>query len=357
MINVTKSFLPPYEEFIDIFKKSWDSGWLTNRGELVKDLEKRLCDYLDVNGLLAMSNGTLPLQIAIKALDLKGEIITTPFSYVATTSAIKWQGCIPVFVDISPDCLTIDPTKIEAAINKNTCAILATHVYGNPCDVIAIKEIADRYSLPVIYDAAHCFGVKYNGESLFNYGTISTCSFHATKVFQTGEGGCTITQDETLYKKIYSLHNFGHKNNTEFQGEGINAKMNELQAALGLSVLPYMDDVILKRKAISDHYDHLLTSAIKKLTYRENTIRNYSYYPVLFDSEEVLLKVSAGLSDHNINARRYFFPSLDELPYVELADVPISRDISKRILCLPLYPDLDLIDVERICGIVNSALV
>ena len=210
MINVAKTFLPPQEDYQAILKRAWDSGWITNRGDLVVELENRLKSYLGVPQILATTNGTLPLQIAIKALKVTGEIITTPFSYVATTSSIVWEGCTPVFVDIHPDYLTIDETKIEDAITPKTSAILATHVFGNPCHVEAIETIAKKYKLKVIYDGAHCFGVTYKGRSIFNYGNVSTCSFHATKVFHTGEGGALFSNSETLHDILFYHHNFGH---------------------------------------------------------------------------------------------------------------------------------------------------
>ena len=220
MINVTQTFLPPLEEYTKYLEKIWDSKWLTNRGVLIKELERNLKDFLGVENLLMVNNGTIALQIAIKALELKGEIITTPFSYVATVSSIVWENCQPVFVDIDEDYLTIDETKIEEAITEKTSAILATHVYGNPCNVEAIQKIAERYNLKVIYDAAHCFGVKYKGESILNWGDISTLSFHATKVFHTGEGGAVICNNEELAHKIFYSHNFGHNGSEEFFGLG-----------------------------------------------------------------------------------------------------------------------------------------
>ncbi len=230
------------------FSRAWERGWITNRGILVKELEEKLKEYLKVPHILATTNGTLPLQIAIKALNLKGEIITTPFSYVATTSSIVWEGCKPVFVDIHPEYLTIDEEKIEEAITENTSAILATHVFGNPCDVEKIEEIAKKYNLKVIYDAAHCFGVEYKGRSIFDYGDISTCSFHATKLFHTGEGGALFTKDEELMHKLFYHHNFGHKGQEDFYGLGINAKMSELQAAMGLAVFPYLEEIMAGRR-------------------------------------------------------------------------------------------------------------
>lgn len=358
MINVTKTFLPPQEEYNAILKKAWDKGWITNRGVLVQELEAQLKEYLNVPNIIATTNGTLPIQIAIKSLGLTGEIITTPFSYVATTSSIVWEGCTPVFVDIDPEYLTIDETKIEAAITNKTSAILATHVFGNPCAVEAIEVIAKKYNLKVIYDAAHCFGVIYKGKSIFNYGDVSTCSFHATKVFHTGEGGALFTTNIDLHNKLYYHHNFGHKNQVSFYGIGINAKMSELQAAMGLTILPYMDEIIKKRKKVVESYNQLLDfSKLKKTVLREQTEWNYSYYPVIFKSETNLLKVEAKLKENNIFPRRYFYPSLNSLPYINNQSCSISEDISERVLCLPLYHDLSTKNIGIIVNIINKVLI
>ncbi|MDT0556017.1 DegT/DnrJ/EryC1/StrS family aminotransferase [Patiriisocius hiemis] len=339
MINVTKTFLPPQEVYQAILKRAWDKVWITNRGALVKELEKKIQAYLQSVPLLTMTNGTLPLQIAIKALGLQGEIITTPFSYVATTSTISWEGCTPVFVDIHPHYLTIDETKIEAAITPKTTAILATHVFGNPCAIKEIEAIAIKHNLKVIYDAAHCFGVQYKGESIFNFGDVSTCSFHATKLFHTGEGGAAFCNDALLFEKLFYHHNFGHKGKEDFQGVGINGKMSELQAAMGLAVMPYIDDIIKHRKAAVAFYkDHL--SQFETIKIREETQWNYSYFPLIFDTEAQLLQVQQKLNTQDIFPRRYFYPSLNTLPYVSHTDMPISESISKRVLCLPLSHDI-----------------
>ena len=355
MINVTKTFLPPQNEYQAILQEAWDAGWITNRGLLVKRLEEQLKTYLQVPHIIAMTNGTLPLQIAIKALGLTGEIITTPFSYVATTSSIVWEGCRPVFVDIHPEYLTIDETKIEAAITPNTSAILATHVFGNPCAVEEIERIAIKHNLKLIYDAAHCFGVEYKGKSIFVYGDVSTCSFHATKLFHTGEGGAIFTKDAVLLNRLFYHHNFGHKGKKEFQGLGINAKMSELQAAMGLTVLPYINKNISKRQIVVDYYLNRL-SKLNTMRLREDSKWNYSYFSIIFSSEAKLLEVEQLLNKFEIFPRRYFYPSLDTVPYVEEADCPISKDISTRVMCLPLYDDLALKDLEFICDLIDSIL-
>lgn len=355
MINVTKTFLPPKEEYLRIIEEIWKSNQIANGGLLHKNLQKALIEYLKVPRILLTANGTLPLQLSLKALAGYGEVITTPFSYVATTSTIIWENCTPVFVDINPHYLTIDETMIEDAITKRTTAILATHVFGNPCNVEVIGEIARKYKLKVIYDAAHAFGVEYNGKSLFDYGDISTCSFHATKLFHTGEGGALFTRDENLFQDLFNKHNFGHKGEFYFDGPGINAKMSELQAGMGLAVLPYIEEIKKERKKVIEYYRRNLN--FEKLStpkIRKNTVWNYSYYPVIFRSENSLLKVQSALNDSEIYPRRYFYPSLDTLQYVDSAIMHTSQDISRRILCLPLYPGLQRNDLNIITNIVNK---
>lgn len=355
MIPVTRTFLPPQEEYQAILSRAWDEGWITNRGSLVKELEEKLKAYLRLPNMIATTNGTLPLQIAIKALGLNGEIITTPFSYVATTSSIVWEQCAPVFVDIHPEYLTIDEEKIEAAITPKTSAILATHVFGNPCNVEAIEEIANKHGLKVIYDAAHCFGVTYKGRSIFEYGNISTCSFHATKLFHTGEGGAIFTGNEELHQKLFYHHNFGHKGQEDFHGLGINAKMSELQAAMGLAVFPYLEEIMVGRRKAVQLYGELLSgSGLGTIKLREETSWNYSYYPVIFKCEEQLLQVRDELNKAGFYARRYFYPSLSSLNYLEPWEMPVADSVSKRILCLPLFHDLKEKDSKRICSIIND---
>lgn len=357
MINVTRTFLPPLEEYVEYLQQIWDSKWLTNRGKLIQELEVKLKDYLGIENLLIVNNGTIALQIAIKALNLKGEIITTPFSYVATVSSIVWENCEPVFVDIDKDYLTIDETKIEAAITDKTSAILATHVYGNPCNVEAIQAIAERHNLKIIYDAAHCFGVKYKGESILNWGDVSTLSFHATKLFHTGEGGGIVCRDEESAHKILYHHNFGHHGEEEFWGLGINAKISEINAAIGLSLLPYINEIIAKRKQVCDLYDSLLENTnVQKLNLRKETDWNYSYYPIIFPSEESLLKSKVALNNEQIFPRRYFYPTLNKLPYLEYKKTCVAEEISERVLCLPLFVGLCNSDVQNVCQIITENL-
>lgn len=357
MIPVTKCFLPPIEQYTHWVQKAYDKQWLTNRGELVQLLEKQLKEYLGVEWITMTNNGTIPLQIALKLLGKGGEIITTPFSYVATTAAIVWENCTPVFVDIHPEYLTIDETKIEAAITSKTTCILATHVFGNPCDVDAIEAIAKKYNLTVIYDAAHAFGVKYNGKSIFNYGDVSTCSFHATKLFHTGEGGALFATDKVLQHQLFYSHNFGHNGPEAFHGLGINAKISELQGAMGLAMLPYMETILKERKRVVDFYNQNLDfSQVQTLKIRENTLWNYSYYPVIFKDEATLLRVQKALNEEQIFPRRYFYPSLNTIPYVASVSMPISESIASRILCLPLYVELQQNDIQKIVSILNSNL-
>jgi len=357
MIPVTKSFLPPLDSYTEYLKKSWNKKWLTNRGELVVELENKLKDYLGVNHLLCTNNGTIPIQIALKLFAKGGEVITTPFSYVATSASIVWENCKPIFVDISPEYLTIDENKIENAITNKTTCILATHVFGNPCDVIKIEEIANKHNLKVIYDAAHAFNVNYNNKSLFTYGDISTCSFHATKLFHTGEGGGIFCNDPSIQKKVFYSHNFGHNGPLDFHGLGINGKMSELQAALGLSLLPYMKEIINNRVKIVNHYNSGLDfSSLRKILIRQNTNWNYSYYPVIFESEKQLLDVENKLNALEIYPRRYFYPSLNTISYMKQSNMNISEDISSRILCLPLFHDLKKFETELIIKTINDTI-
>ena len=355
MINVTQTFFPPLEQYQLQLERIWKNKWLTNRGELLQELEEKLKNYLSVSNIIIMNNGTIPIQIALKLLGRGGEIITTPFSYVATTAAIVWENCMPVFVDIHPEYLTIDETKIEAAITNKTTCILATHVFGNPCNIEAIESIAKKHNLKVIYDAAHCFGVQYKGKSIFEYGDVSTCSFHATKLFHTGEGGAIFCQDEVLRHKVFYSHNFGHKGPLDFYGLGINGKISELQAAMGLAVLPHMYHILEERKKVVDFYDKNLDfSKVQKLNIRNNTKWNYSYYPVIFETEMELLKVQANLNVQQIFPRRYFYPSLNTIEYAKGEVMPISESIANRILCLPLYDKLGENEIKKIVHLLNS---
>ncbi len=356
MINVTKPFLPDMEEYIDYVKSIWERNWLTNNGPLVNDLELRLKDFLGLDHLLFLGNGTIAIQIAMKALGMKGEIITTPFSYVATTSSIVWEGCKPVFADIDPHSLCIDPAKIEERITEHTTGILATHVYGNPCDVLAIEKIAAKHNLKVIYDAAHAFGVKYKGRSIFEYGDISTTSFHSTKLFHTVEGGAVITKDHDLLKTMARMRNFGHNSPDTFDGAGINGKNSEFHAAMGLVNMKHIDAIMASRKAQAMAYDKCLANLnVTKPTILKGAEWNYSYYPIIFESEEILLKSIYELNGNWVYPRRYFYPSLSTLDYVDKYECPISEDISKRVLCLPMFHSLKEEDIYFISRLLLRA--
>ena len=353
MIPVTKTFLPPLEEYTSLVEDIWQRQWLTNHGPLVNELELKLKEYLKLDHLLYLTNGTVALQIAIKALGLEGEIITTPFSYVATTSSIVWEGCKPVFVDIDRDSLNIDPKKIEQAITPKTSAILATHVYGNPCDIDAIDSIAKKHGLKIIYDAAHCFGTQYKGKSIFSYGDICTTSFHATKLFHTIEGGAVFTQDPELHNIMSYMRNFGHDGPERFQGLGINGKNSEFHAAMGVVNLNYVDSIIEKRKELSVYYNEKLKGFSGKTPkLLENSLFNFAYYPVVFSSNEVLLKTLKVLNENEIYPRRYFYPSLDSLMYVDDFNMPISNDIASRVLCLPLFHTLTLEEINLVTELI-----
>jgi dTDP-4-amino-4,6-dideoxygalactose transaminase len=360
MIPVTKSFLPNIDAYIAQINRAYSNEWLTNRGELVLELEVKIQQYLKSSSKpLIMNNGTIPLQIALKLLGNKGEIITTPFSYVATTASILWENCKPVFVDIHPDYLSVDETKIEAAITKDTKCILLTHVFGNPCDVEYIEKIAEKHSLFIIYDAAHCFGVKYKGKSIFNWGDISTCSFHATKLFHTGEGGAAFVNDEDLYHKVYYSHNFGHNGPLDFYGLGINGKISELNAAMGLAVFPHLDEIISRRKIIVERYlNNLNFHYFRRMKLRELTDWNYSYFPIIFETESQLINVQKKLNDNDIYPRRYFYPSLNKLSFIkENIECAVSENISKTIMCLPLYVGLEEENQQKIIEIINGVLL
>lgn len=357
MINVTKPFLPPKEEFDALLEGIWQRNWLTNNGPLVNELELRLKEYLDLQHLLFLTNGTIALQLAIKALELTGEIITTPFSYVATCSTIVWEGCTPVFVDIDPDSFNIDPSKIEAAITQKTSAILATHVYGNPCDIEAIQAIAEKHHLKVIYDAAHCFGTKYKGKSVFAFGDISTTSFHATKLFHTIEGGAVFTSSPILLKKMAFLRNFGHEGPDAFAEIGINGKNSEVHAAMGLANLKYIESILKSRKNQSIQYDRWFDRpGFQKIKLNQHAEVNYAYYPILFEDEGKLLKVKSELEAHLIFPRRYFYPSLSSVKMFNPTETPVCNNLANRVLCLPLYFQLGKEEIDFICRIIMRAL-
>lgn len=355
-IFVTKSFLPPRDEFDAYVDKIWQSGQLTNEGPLVKQFEDILRSFIGSRHVKFVANGTLALQLAIRSLDIKeGEIITTPFSYVATTSSILWQNCTPVYVDIDPKTLCMNPRNIEAAISENTKAIMPVHVFGNACEVEKIDRIAKRYGLPVIYDAAHAFGVTYKGRSLLEYGDISICSLHATKLFHTIEGGLVVTPTADSYNRIDLLQKFGHIGDNHYM-LGINAKASEFQAAMGLTNLPYISEIIKRRGEIFALYDSYLNGAdVQIVKPRDDIIYNNSYYPIIFRTQSKLQKAFSDLEKKGVYPRRYFYPSLNTLPYIiEKTSCPISEDIASRIACLPLYPGLTKNTIKMISEVITA---
>ena len=356
MINVTKANLPPLEVYQAYLEKIWTSHWLTNQGPMVQDLESQLRQFLTVDFLQFVSNGTIAIQLPLRALELKGEVITTPFSYVATTTSLLWEKLQPVFADILPDTLCIDPNQIEKCITPNTSAILATHVYGIPCDVERIQAIADAHNLKVIYDGAHAFGVKFKGKSIFQWGDVSTLSFHATKLFHTVEGGAMICNNPELDKKLYLYKAFGHIGD-EYYTMGINGKNSEFHAAMGLANLTLIQNILEGRKRNFEYYQSLLSGLpVRYPEIHDDVEYNYAYFPVIFENETIMLQVKAALHENGVNSRRYFYPSLNRLPYHSGAPCPVSEDIAARVLCLPHYQDLTPAELEMIAETVSDTL-
>lgn len=361
-IYVTQPALPPFEEFVEYLRQIWDSKVLTNNGPFHQQFEKALAEYLGVKYISVFTNGTLALITALQALRITGEVITSPFSFVATTHSLWWNNIKPVFVDIEPEHFNLDPEKIEAAITPQTTAIMPVHVYGNPCKVEAVQRIADAYGLKVIYDAAHAFGVKISGNSLMNFGDLSVLSFHATKVFNTIEGGAIVCHEEKLKQRIDFLKNFGFADEVTVVAPGINAKMNELQAAYGLLQLKYVDEYIAKRKTIADIYRRSLSSVpgIHFHKDMENVSHSYPYFPVLIDAEQyghARDYVYEILREQNIYGRRYFFPLISQFPsYRGLAsskpeNLPIATKVADQVICLPIYPELPHKSINQIINV------
>ncbi|MDR1475407.1 MAG: DegT/DnrJ/EryC1/StrS family aminotransferase [Holosporales bacterium] len=353
-IPITKNYLPPFEEFNSCLRSIWDcNGQLTNDGPFLVEFEKKIQAYTEAEYFCAVTNGTLALQLALRALGIdNGEIITSPFSYVATVSAILWEHCVPVFVDIDPETLCIDASKIESAVTNRTKAILGVHVYGHPCNIESIDKIAKKHNLPVIYDGAHAFGIKYKEKSLLSYGDVSTCSFHATKLLHTMEGGGVFSNLPEVADRLILMRKFGiSKENCV--SLGINAKASEIQAVMGLCNLEHIDEIINKRLEICEIYDSVLSaSTLRPLNKGRNEYKCCTYYPVIFENEKLLLTAFSRLNEENIFPRRYFYPSLNTLPYVKNKDhCLVSEDISSRIACLPLYYGLKERDIRRIAKI------
>lgn len=357
MIPVTKTYLPDkakYQRYID---EIYTNGWVTNGGPLVQKLEQRLAEYLGVKNIVLVANGTVALEIAYRALGISGFVVTTPFSFVATTSSLVTNGLLPIFSDIDPLTYNIDPHHIEEAITPNTSAILGVHVFGNACEVEAIDHIANKHQLKVIYDAAHAFSVQYKDQSILNYGDISTLSFHATKLFHTIEGGALIINDDTLVQKARYLINFGIEDTESIPELGTNAKMNEFEAAMGLCLLEDLELIHVKRASVEKIYQDELKDKVQFQKRNLYASQNYSYFPIVLKSENELKTIQTALNAQDIFPRRYFYPSLDTLTYIEPKQYcPIARDISKRILCLPMYADLEPADQYRICKIIQTTL-
>lgn len=363
-IYVTQPSLPPLEEFMPYLEKIWDNKILTNCGPFHQQLEQALCEYLGVEHIALFTNGTIALLTALQALRVTGEVITTPYSFVATSHSLLWNGIKPVFVDIDPNTLNLDPAKIEAAITPQTTAIMPVHCYGHPCDVEAIQRIADNYNLKVIYDAAHAFGIRYKGASVLKHGDLSILSFHATKVFNTFEGGAIICPDAKTKQRIDYLKNFGFADEVTVVAPGINGKMNEVQAAFGLLQLRYVDAAINARKHIDDRYRKGLTgiAGIAPFKPLADSTQNYSYFPILVDEGYSMSRdaLYQSLKDHGILSRRYFYPLISEMPmYRGLPSaapgrLPVAKHISEHILCLPIFPELTLSDQDRILVIIRG---
>ncbi|MEE1186426.1 MAG: DegT/DnrJ/EryC1/StrS family aminotransferase [Acutalibacteraceae bacterium] len=362
-INVTRASLPPIEEYIEEIRGLWDTRWITNMGEKHQQFKQGLKDYLSVDNISLVTNGHMAIELSLEALDLKGEVITTPFTFASTTHAIVRNGLTPVFCDISKKDYNIDVNKIEELITPKTSAILPVHVYGNVCDVEAIEEIAKKHNLKVIYDAAHTFGVEYKGQGIANFGDISCFSFHATKVFHTIEGGAVCYKDEKLAKKFHQLKNFGIKNAECIDGVGVNAKMNEFCAAMGLCNLRHLESDIEKRKKVTQRYKERLlgVDGIVICDEQKDVKSNYAYFPVLFE-EEIFganrNEIHTLLQQNNIFARKYFYPLTSDFDcykgVFDSSKTPIALEVSKKVLTLPLYPDLELSDVDLICDLVLS---
>ena len=363
-ITVTSPLLPDLDEFNALLKEIWDSKWITNNGCFHKQLESELASYLKVPYVSLFTNGTLPLITALQALRITGEVITTPYSFVATTHSLWWNGIKPVFVDVDPDTCNLDPSKIEAAITPKTTAIMPVHCYGKPCDTKAIQEVADKYGLKVIYDAAHAFGVEVNGESVLNAGDMSTLSFHATKVYNTIEGGARVMQDEQTKKRIDYLKNFGFANETTVVAPGINSKMDEVRAAYGILNLRQVDSAIEARRNVAKRYREALRDVLG-ITFFEDmqgVRHNYSYFPVFVDAEKfgrTRDQLYFDMKAANVLGRRYFYPLISDfstyrgLPSATRENLPVAYHLADTVLCLPMHHALNDEEIERILNCIK----
>ncbi|MFQ5903357.1 MAG: DegT/DnrJ/EryC1/StrS family aminotransferase [Candidatus Binatia bacterium] len=357
-IQVTRPSLAPLEEYLPYLKTIWETGVMTHNGPMVQLLEQELCAYLKVKHVVCVANGTCALQLVIRALDLTGEVITTPFTFIATANVIDWERCRPVFVDVCPDSWNIDPNQIEAKITDQTSAILPVHVFGAPCDTESIQAIANRHGLKVIYDAAHAMAVEIGGASVLREGDVSCVSFHATKLFNTAEGGSCVTEDDELAARIRRMRFFGFNERKEIVDSGMNAKMTEVSAGLGLANLKWLDEFRRNRRRKYEYYGRLLAE-LPGITFQKFSPEayNYSYMPVLFEQEALLLRVMDRLGEDHIYPRRYFHPSLNTVSiFKDKEPLPVSERLARTVLCLPLYDILPMDDIERICGHIAAVL-
>lgn len=364
IITVTSPLLPDLEEFHDLLKEIWASKWITNNGSFHQQLEKELAAYLKVPYLSLFTNGTLPLITALQALHVNGEVITTPYSFVATTHSIWWNGLQPVFADIDPKTCNLDPEKIESAITRNTTAIMPVHCYGKPCDIKGIQEVADKYGLKVIYDAAHAFGLEVDGESILNAGDMSTLSFHATKVYNTVEGGALVMHDEKMKRRVDYLKNFGFKNEVEVVAPGINSKMDEIRAAYGILALRKVDDAIQARRAVAVQYRQGLKD-VPGISFFEDmpgVKHNYSYFPIFVDAEEYGMtrdELYLKLKENNVIGRRYFYPLISTfgtyrgLASADPKNLPVATRMADSVICLPMHHELSEDDLRRTIDIIR----
>lgn len=355
-INVTRTFLPPHSEYYAHLEEVLHSRQLTNNGPKVLQLEANLMDRFEVEHFFALTNGTLALQIAIRALELKGEVLTTPFSYIATASSLVWEHCTPVFCDVEVDGYHVDLQRMEEAVTPRTTAVMLTHCFGWPCDVEAVRNLAERKGLKVIYDAAHAFGSKWKGESLFHFGDLSATSFHATKLFQTGEGGGIACNSDELATRIKRLRNFGHAGVDDFDGLGLNAKMSEIHAAMGLTIWPYVDQILMRYRQAVIRYTNRLEHAPVRLLDPANQDWNAAYFPVLFESELVCLNVKSSLEAQGVYPRRYFSPALNTLPFLNPRACPQAEAVASKVLCLPLFYELRDDQIDAIADVVLNSL-
>lgn len=357
MIEITRPFLPPLEEYVEMLRGVWERNRLTNDGPLLRRLEEELAGYLGIERLLLVANGTMALQIAYRALDLRGPVVTTPFTHISTTSSLVWEGCRPRFADIDPGSWNLSPAAVVDAVGPEVSGIVATHVYGNPCDVEGLEAVARRHDLRLVFDASHAFGTRVGDRSVLDFGDVSTLSFHATKLFHTVEGGAVVCRTPEAHERAFHLRNFGHAGPGRFKGVGINGKMSEIHAAMGLCNLTHADAVLAKRREDCRRYDEGLQGLpLQRPVLHPDAAWNGAYYAVLLPSEAVLLDVVARLEPAGIRPRRYFHPSLSELDYVPEGRVPVARDVASRVLCLPLAHGMGPEDIDRVCREMRTVL-